>query len=264
MKNDLRILEGILKEAGKEVMKFYRGNDLSILQKKDDSLVTNADLASEALIISSLKERFPQDKIFSEEAGLSSADRTQGTYIWIIDPLDGTTNFANHYPFFCISIARGQFLEDGRISIVLGGIYDPVRDECYLASIGEGATCNGSPIYVRDDRAPELAFIVTGFSYHKGVELRKDIERFLSVAERCQSIRRDGAAALDLAYVAKGIFDGYWECGLKPWDIAAGSLLVSEAGGYVYNPSVDHVFNTESEGILCGTQSITEYLLDSM
>lgn len=265
MKKELKNLESLLKEAGGEVMRFFRGSDLSVSQKQDASLVTEADLASESLIISKIKSQYPSDKIYSEEAGLSSEDRTAGTYIWIIDPLDGTTNFANNYPFFCISIARGQFLENGNIRVVLGGIYDPCRDECYLAAAGEGATCNGTPMKVQNDRAPEQTFLVTGFSYNKGEELKRDVDRYLRIAETCLSIRRDGAAALDLAYVARGIYDGYWDNGLRPWDIAAGSLLVLEAGGHVFNPSAsDNVFHTESEDILCGSRSATEYLLSKM
>ena len=134
-----------------------------------------------------------------------------------------------------------------------------------MAEKGKGAWCNGEKISVRANRPPEEGFIVTGFSYHKGPELEKDIARFLRVAEKCQSIRRDGAAALDLAYVAMGIYDGYWEFGLKPWDIAAGSLIVTEAGGYVYDPDKGaDSFNPESEGILCGNKSMSDYLRDKM
>ena len=114
-------------------------------------------------------------------------------------------------------------------------------------------------------KAPEEGFIVTGFSYHKGPELEKDVERFLKVAEVCQSIRRDGAAALDLAYVAKGIYDGYWEFGLRPWDIAAGALLVSEAGGSVFDPEPGaDGFDPETEGILCGHRGMASYLQGCM
>ena len=262
---ELKILDGILKSAGKTLMEYYHRDDLRIHQKIDDSIVTEADLASEKLIIDAILASFPQDKIYAEESGLSSSDREPGSYIWIIDPLDGTTNFSNHYPFFCISIARAVFQQDGGLEVTLGGVYDPIRQECFLAEKGRGAWCNGKPIRVRGERPPEEAFIVTGFSYHKGPELQKDIERFLNVAEKCQSIRRDGAAALDLAYVAMGIYDGYWEFGLRPWDIAAGSLIVSEAGGYVYDPHQGaESFNPESDGILCGNQTMSQYLRSKM
>ncbi|SME89848.1 inositol monophosphatase family protein [Pseudobacteriovorax antillogorgiicola] len=265
IEGDLKTLDQIIRAAGDKLMSFYRRDDLRVTQKKDDSLVTEADLASEKVIIDALTEHFPGDKIYSEEAGLSSADRHEGSYIWIVDPLDGTTNFSNHYPFFCVSMGRGVFTKDGKIEIVQGGVYDPVREECFLAERGRGASCNGRDISVRPDRPPEEGFIVTGFSYHKGPELEVDVNRFLRVAEVCQSIRRDGAAALDLAYVAYGIYDGYWEFGLRPWDIAAGSLIVQEAGGYVYDTGRGaDSFDPESDGILCGTRSMSEYLRSKM
>ena len=128
-----------------------------------------------------------------------------------------------------------------------------------------GAWCNRKRIYVKDDRPPQESFIVTGFSYAKGPELKEDVERFLRVADQCQSIRRDGAAALDLAYVARGIYDAYWEFGLKPWDIAAGSLIVAEAGGRVFDPGkFNKPFDPESSGILCGTSSMVSYLQEKM
>lgn len=263
--DELLKLEKIILEAGKVIMGYYQQSDLTISQKGDDSLVTEADLASEKLIIKQLEEYFPGDSVFAEESGLSSNDRRENSHIWLVDPLDGTTNFANHYPFFCVSMGRGVFLSNGDIEIVLAAVYDPVRDECFLAERGQGAWCNREPIQVRPNRPPEEGFIVTGFSYHKGPQLAEDVARFLRVAERCQSIRRDGAAALDLAYVAKGVYDGYWEFGLRPWDIAAGSLIVTEAGGFVYDTEKHaKTFNPESEGILCGTGSMSQYLMDKM
>ena len=265
MSIELEFLQMVLLKAGDVLSELFEQRDVSVTDKDDDSLVTAADLASEKTILSMINEKYPEDKVFSEEAGLSSADRTPGSKIWIIDPLDGTTNFANKYPFFCISIARGTFLESGLIQVDLGGVHDPMRNECFMAQLGKGVTKNGHPISVRPNRTPEMAFLVTGFSYHKGEQLEKDIQRFLSVAERCQSIRRDGAAALDLAYVAAGIYDAYWEFGLKPWDVAAGSLLVAEAGGVVCDPHDSRkAFDPEMPGILCGSKSITDYLLSKM
>ena len=263
--DNLKFLDDTIKSAGDVLMSFYDRDDLEVTQKEDDSLVTAADLASEKHILEKISKSFPKDKVYAEESGLSSKDRKEGSFIWIIDPLDGTSNFSNGYPFFCVSVGRGVFQKDGSIKIVLAGVYDPIKKESFLAQLGGGAWCNGKPMKVRKDRPPEQGFIVTGFSYHKGPELKKDIERFLNVADVCQSIRRDGAAALDLAYVATGIYDGYWEFGLRPWDIAAGSLLVTEAGGYVYDPhpGAKH-FDPESEGILCGNRSMSEYLRGRM
>lgn len=261
---NLKILQTILEDSGKILMSFFEKDDLNRETKPDDSIVTEADLASEKAILAAIRQHFPKDKVYSEEAGLSSQDRTTGSYIWIIDPLDGTTNFANGYPFFCISVARGVFLKNGKISVELGGVYDPYRCDLFLAARGLGSFKNGKRVSVRTERPVEESFLVTGFAYHKGDQLEKDVREFLSVAERCQSIRRDGAAALDLAYVACGIYDAYWENGLKPWDVAAGSLLVSEAGGQVSNSRTRQAFNVEEQGLICGTETLFSYLKEKL
>ncbi len=247
--------------AGAELTKRF-GSDVRVRQKSDRTLVTDADLASEKLILETLQRKRPKDKIFSEEAGLSSADRTPGTSIWIVDPLDGTTNFANNYPFFCVSIGRGEFDEHGRIRLMSGAVHDPMRGKTYVAELGKGAWVNEKPIHVCPDRNPQDAFLVTGFAYHRGENLRKDIEFFMSVAQTCQSIRRDGAAALDLALVAEGVYDGYWETGLRPWDLAAGALLVAEAGGVVRNfvSPAGSQYDLEQGDIICGTPSVVQLI----
>lgn len=209
-------------------------------------------MASERLIIGEIKKYYPEDKILSEESGLSSGDRSPGSYIWVIDPLDGTTNFANGYPFFSVSVARGVFNTDGQIDIVLGGVADPIRGRVYLAQKGHGAYVAGQKLSCGKTEDFSQAFLVTGFYYQKGDELKRNIDLFLRVAEKCQNIRRDGSAALDMALVAEGVFDGFWERGLKPWDIAAGSLLINEAGGKIVNFSRNE-FDLEGDGVICGS-----------
>lgn len=240
------------------------GEKLQIRSKADASLVTDADLASEAIVIERIKRYFPNDKIFSEEAGLSSKDRKPGSHIWIIDPLDGTTNFANNYPFFCVSIGRGRFKTDLSIEMTLGGIMAPLQKKIYLAALGNGAYVNQNKMSVAPSRDLKQSFLVTGFYYKRGEDLKHEIDRFAKVADICPSIRRDGSAALDLALVAEGIFDGFWELGLQPWDVAAGSLLVTEAGGTAVNYMPPQeikksaTYNLEKDGIIVGCPSIVQ------
>lgn len=238
-----------------ELMRFFQ-RGVTARWKPDDSLVTEADLASEAVVVGGIRKKFPDDIICSEESGLSSTDRTPGKAIWIIDPLDGTTNFANGYPCFCVSIARGVFDQSGKIQLTHGAIGDPVREKTYLATAGGGATVNGRPMRVRVQRPLKAAFLVTGFYYNTGDILAQEVERFHRIAEVCTSIRRDGSAALDMAMAAEGVFDAFWELGLKPWDVAAGALLVAEAGGTVVNyPPASGAFDVEAPGVICGSSA---------
>lgn len=259
---DIQFLNEIIKLAGERLMSFF-GTNLKVDTKSDASLVTEADLASEKVLIEGISKKYPNDIICSEESGLSSADRTPGRHIWILDPLDGTTNFAHNYPYFCVSAGRGRFMEDGSIEMVLGGIEDPVRKKTYTAKRGHGAFVNGQRMRVRNDRPLREGFLVTGFYYATGEKLRSEVERFHRVAEVCASIRRDGAAALDLALVAEGTFDAFWEYGLKPWDVAAGSVLISEAGGVVinYREPIGGEFNVERDGVISGTPQVVKELL---
>lgn len=251
------------------------GSVKDIKTKKDTSIVTDADLASEKIILDRITKFFPDDAIISEESGQMKVNRAAGQKVWIIDPLDGTTNFANSFPFFSVSIGYGEFLESGHIRILAGGISDPIHKNRYLAERGQGATCNGSPMQVVKDRGFSQCFLVTGFYYTVGKDLDREIERYRRVAQQCQSIRRDGSAALDLALVAAGVYDGFWERGLALWDVAAGSLLVSEARGIVTNypppntaaevASLDATsaglsYNLEGEGIIAGTPTVVSQI----
>ena len=235
-----------------------RGEALKVSVKPDSSIVTEADLASEKVIIDRIRHHYPDDHIYSEEAGRSSHLRTPGSYIWIIDPLDGTTNYANGYPYYCISIGRGQFDLNGKIQMRHGSVFDAVRQRHYYASLGEGAYVDGKRIRIAPPRELKQSFLVTGFYYMQGKDLRREIERFARIAEQCQSVRRDGAAALDLALVAEGVFDAFWEMGLQPWDVAAGSLLVSEAGGHNrnYGAQPDQGYDLEAAGIVSGSPAV--------
>lgn len=252
-------MEELLRAAGRELSD-RAGSRLGVQFKADSSIVTDADLASEKAIISRIQARFPEDVIYSEEAGLSGIQRKQGGVIWIIDPLDGTTNYANGYPFYCVSVGKGRFTDSNTIDVVEAGILDGARGRIYYAQKGSGAFVDQKPMTVAAPRDFSKNFLVTGFYYMQGPELLRQIERFARVAEKCQTVRRDGAAALDLAMVAEGIFDAFWETGLQPWDVAAGSLLVSEAGGLVrnYQQAPGESYNMESSGIIAGTKETVE------
>jgi myo-inositol-1(or 4)-monophosphatase len=204
------------------------GRAIQITNKGDIDLVTESDLAAERLIIERIRSYYPRHAILAEESGdVQAIGDQQSEHKWIIDPLDGTTNYAHGYPCFCVSIALEH---NGRIEI--GVIYDPARDEVFAAERGEGATLNGRSIRVSDVDDLNRAMLCTGFPYD--VRDRGDFARhFTDFIMRAQAVRRDGSAALDLAYVACGRFDGFWEEGLNPWDVAAGVLLVEEAGGRV-------------------------------
>ena len=206
------------------------GRALQVSNKGDIDLVTEADLASEKLIIERIKTHYPRHAILAEESGATEGTNTvtgQTDWRWIVDPLDGTTNYAHGYPCFCVSIA----LERAG-SIELGVIYDPVRDEVFAAERGQGATLNDRSIRVSEVDDLNAAMLCTGFPYN--VRERPDFARdFVNFTMNAQAVRRDGSAALDLAYLACGRFDGFWEDGLNAWDIAAGVILIEEAGGRI-------------------------------
>ncbi len=208
------------------------GRALQVTNKGDIDLVTEADLASERLIIDRIRTYYPRHAILAEESGLSDAAINIGepsAWRWIIDPLDGTTNYAHGYPCFCVSMA----LEHAGV-LELGVIYDPVLDELFTAERGQGAALNGRRARVSQVSDLSHALLCTGFPYD--VRERNEFARhFTSFIMQAQAVRRDGAAALDLAYLACGRFDGFWEEGLKPWDVAAGVLMIEEAGGRVSN-----------------------------
>lgn len=243
------------RDAGRLLAERF-GRDLQISNKSELDLVTESDLASERLIIDRIKTYYPRHTILAEESGTNppAKDGRADDWRWIIDPLDGTTNYAHTYPCFCVSLGLEH---NGRLE--LGVVYDPMRDEMFSAERGQGAALNGKRIRV--SRTPNLssALLCTGFPYD--VRERGEFARhFANFIMNAQGVRRDGAAALDLAYVAAGRFDGFWEEGLKPWDVAAGALLIEEAGGKVsdYHGGALDIF---SPPILASNGSIHEQMM---
>ena len=214
------------REAGQILLEKF-GRKINISKKGDINLVTEADLASEALIIERIKSYYPRHSILAEESGEAVIIGGDNTWKWIIDPLDGTTNYAHGYPCFCVTIALEH---DGEI--VIGVTYDPTRNELFAAEKGCGATLDNKPIRVSAETKLADSLIVTGFPYN--FKQKPQFERSLTdFLLKSRGVRRDGSAAIDMAYLACGRFDGFWEEGLNPWDVAAGKLLIEEADGQV-------------------------------
>jgi myo-inositol-1(or 4)-monophosphatase len=214
------------REAGALVREGY-GRIHAPEHKGRIDLVTEYDRRSEARLLALIRGRFPGHGVLAEESGAHAAAGGAGVR-WIVDPLDGTTNFAHNYPFFGVSVGVET---DGEV--VAGAVYDPVRDEMFAAARGEGATLNGAPIAVSSCPRLEDALLVTGFPYDVREHPERHVPLFTAMLVRAQGIRRDGSAALNLCYLAMGRFDGFWEGNLSPWDVAAGSLIVREAGGHL-------------------------------
>lgn len=230
------------------------GRIKKITMKGDINLVTEADLASEAVIIERIKTYHPKHSILAEESGEAIVLGGDTTWKWIIDPLDGTTNYAHGYPCFAVTIALEH---DGEI--VLGVTFDPTRNEMFAAEKGQGATLNGKSIRVSTTEQLGSSLIVTGFPYD--FKRKDDFARHLtSFLMQSRGVRRDGSAAIDMAYVACGRFDGFWEEGLNPWDMAAGKLMIEEAGGTITN-YVGDPFNIYNPPVVASNGRIHEEML---
>ncbi len=209
-------------QAGAKELRHWEGR-FHARHKGPRDLVTEADLASEQAIRRVISQQFPEHGILGEEA--PAPEQLQRSYCWIVDPLDGTTNYAHGLPFYCVSIA---VVREGRL--LAGMILDPVRDECFAAAAGEPARLNGKTIVTSNAKILENALLAVSFPALVKEE-SVDLQAFLNVTPRCQAVRRTGSSALNLAYVASGRLDGHWAHEIHPWDAAAGILLVQQAGG---------------------------------
>lgn len=218
------------------------------------NIVTEVDKKCEELIFGRIHKEYPSHEFLGEEGGLL---KTKSEYKWIVDPLDGTVNYAHGYPLFATSIAL-----EYKNEIILGVVYEPNRDELFAAQKGAGATLNGRRIRVSKTVELRKALLDTGFAYnvHEG-EQRNNVNNFVNFLFKARAIRRDGVAASDLCYVACGRFDGFWELYLRPWDIAAGQLIVTEAGGRVssFNGSPLDVYGNE---ILATNGALHEQMIE--
>ncbi len=236
-------------EAGKVLIEHFGKLD-RVGKKGPIDLVTDADYASESVICDIISARFPGHSILAEESGASSNDGS--SFLWVVDPLDGTTNFAHGLPIFAVSIALMH-----KDEVILGVVLNPVCGELFMASRGKGASLNGKPISVSTRKRLIDSLLVTGFPYN----VADDSGHYITKFERCltsaRGLRRLGSAALDLCFVACGRFDGFWEENLKPWDTAAGSIIVNEAGGSVTDFS-GAPFNIHKKEILATNGKIHE------
>ena len=214
---------------------------LKVGTKAPNDFVTEVDQAAERTIIETLLGAYPGHAILAEETGRQHGAK-DSEYLWIIDPLDGTTNFIHGFPFYCVSIALAV---KGQVQQAV--VYDPSRNDLYLASKGRGAFLNAKRLRVSRRARLAEALIGTGFPFRKGDDPARYLRMFESVMHQCAGLRRPGAAALDLCFVAAGYYDGFFETGLSPWDVAAGSLLITEAGGLVGNftGEADYLYQRE-------------------
>jgi myo-inositol-1(or 4)-monophosphatase len=243
------------RRAGDLIVKsLARLDSLKVDSKGRNDFVSEIDRKSEADIIATIRRSYPQHAILAEESGRSGSDE----YVWIIDPLDGTTNFLHGFPVFAVSIAVEH---RGRLQHAV--VYDPMRQEFFTASRGDGAQLEGKKIRVSSQRTLEGALIGTGLPFRMGMD---HVDAYLAMLKVIMStaagVRRPGAAALDLAYVAAGRLDGFWEFGLSPWDTAAGTLLIQEAGGRVGTPSGSEY--ALGPNIIAGNPKVYEELLATL
>lgn len=219
----MQTLKLALESAGKAVRR--RFGKVGYRLKGEANLVTDADLASQKAAIGVIKKSFPEHDFLGEE---NARKNTGSPYTWVIDPIDGTTNFAHTFPQCSISIAL--FYKN---QVILGGVLNPITNEMFLAQKGKGATLNGKKIHVSNVKKVHEALLVTGFPYNRNEIMPELLARFERCLRASHDVRRLGSAALDLCWVAAGRLDGYWEQNLNPWDVAAGTLILTEAGGKV-------------------------------
>jgi myo-inositol-1(or 4)-monophosphatase len=222
MQPSLDDLRNWARQAGALLRAGYE-QDHQIKMKGAIDLVTEVDRQAEELLISVIRERFPDHTIITEESGLHQG---VNEHCWYIDPIDGTVNYAHNLPWFVVSLA---YAEGGKMKY--GVIYEPMRDECFSAARGQGAWLNDRPIHVSNTDTLISALLSTGFPYDVSTVEKNNIDQFVNLTKATQGVRRSGSAALDMAYVTCGRLDGFWEIQLQAWDVAAGALIVEEAGG---------------------------------
>ncbi|MDZ7841491.1 MAG: inositol monophosphatase family protein [Gammaproteobacteria bacterium] len=240
------------RRAGKTIVRYFdRGDTLSVGSKGFNDFVTEVDRAAESDIMEVLRNAYPEHGILAEESG----EHTGNDYQWIIDPLDGTTNFLHGFPQCAVSIALRH-----KSRLEQAVVFDPLRDELFTASAGDGAHLNSRRIRVSRTRKLDQSLLGTGFPFRSMEHLDSALQTMKELLPRTSGIRRPGAAALDLAYVACGRFDGFWETGLKPWDLAAGCLLIREAGGLVSDLGNGNDF-LDTGGVVAGNPYIHPLLL---
>lgn len=248
----INIATKAVREASKIMLRYYDQLDtLEVSEKSRNDFVTQVDKVAEEIIVEVIRASYPNHSIIGEEGTQIS----NGEFVWVVDPLDGTNNFIHGFPHFCISLAVKKGAE-----IIIGVIYDPIRQELFTAAKGEGAQLNNRRIRVSGTAKMQQALIGTGFPFRDQVHYKDYLKGFEAILPESSDVRRAGSAALDLAYVAAGRLDGFWEYGLQQWDIAAGALMIKEAGGMASDFKGTHQF-LESGNIVAGNPSIHKALL---
>lgn len=248
-------LEEMARAAG-DILRAAFGQVHEIDRKGIIDLVTEVDRQSENYLMGNIKKRFPQSRAVGEEGGRLSGD---GDGMWYVDPLDGTVNYAHGLPIFCVSIAYERAGE-----IVLGVVYNPIHEEFYAAERGAGAALNGVPIQVTQVGELVDSLLVTGFPYDAWTNPDNNMAEFERFSKRSRGVRRLGSAALDLAYVAAGRLDGFWEIRLNAWDVAAGALIVQEAGGLVTDIRGGTDFMSKPQSILAANPALHAKMLAAL
>ncbi len=255
MQPTLAELERLAREAG-EILRAGYDTEHQVNYKGVIDLVTEVDHQSEAFLLGEVQRNFPDHHIVAEESGIIQGNVED---IWYIDPLDGTVNYAHHIPIFCVSIA---YASQGALK--LGAIYDPMRDEMFLAERGKGATLNGKTLRVSSTTELQKSLLVTGFPYDAWDTPQDNFANFVRLGKLTQGVRRFGSAALDLCYVAAGRFDGFWEMSLKPWDVAAGGLICEEAGANITNVSGTGDYISPPQSVIASSHGIHAQILKEL
>lgn len=248
-------LERLARQAGRILSAGYE-KDHQVDFKGTIDLVTEVDHASEAFLINEISRLFPGHSFLAEESGASEG---QTEHLWIIDPLDGTVNYAHGVPLFCVSIAYSY-----RGEVKLGAVYDPLRDEMFSAEHGKGAWVNTRPLQVSGATELIKGLMVTGFAYDIAHLERDNLNNFIKMSKLTQGVRRLGSAALDLCYIAAGRLDGYWELAIKPWDVAAGGLIAEEAGAKVTSATGDPAYLRPPLSILAANPVLHAKILEQL
>ncbi len=255
MRPTLSYIENLARQAG-AILRAGYSQEHEVSYKGVIDLVTEIDHQSEAFLLGEVQKDFPDHHIFSEESGVIQGDVE---HIWYIDPLDGTVNYAHNIPIFSVSIAYAY-----KGVLTLGVVYDPMRDEMFLAERGKGATLNGKSIQVSSTTELQKSLLVTGFPYDAWNTEQDNFANFIKFGKLSQGVRRLGSAALDLCYVASGRFDGFWELALKPWDVAAGGLICEEAGAHITNVNGKNDYISPPQSVIATTPGIHARMLEEL